>query len=452
MMEHRPARWERRVTELDIERLAYGGDAVGRMPDGRAAFVKAGCPGDRVAVKVIEDHERFVRTEVVEILSPATGRTTPRCPYFGQCGGCAWQHLSQPVQLEAKRLFVVDALRRIGHIDNAEEMVGETVPSSREYGYRNKIELVIDPTKERVNLGYHRAGSEEVVIIDECPLLPPRLAKAPKALGGALRYLAGDGNLDILRVAVRVGANTRDVEVALWTSPGAFPRSAVAKTLAQALPTTSVVRVLTKGPMKERRVAGVEVLGGRGCWRERLAGRAMSLSAPSFFQINTAAAEVLVGLVTRMLQPDGTDRVLDLYSGAGTFTLPLAELAGEVVCVEAAGSAVKDLRRNLEDNEVWADVIGGDAAREIAGLGHFDLAVVDPPRSGLDADVVHGLAASGARTIAYVSCDPATLARDAKRMADAGYTLMEATPVDLFPQTYHVETVARFERLELRTD
>lgn len=434
------------MIELDIERLAYGGDAIGRMPDGRTAFVRGACPGDRAAIEVVEDHDRFVRARVHTLLEPSADRTEPRCPYFGVCGGCSWQHISAQTQAEAKRSFVVDALQRIGHLAHAESLVAPTVSGKSDYGYRNKVELVLDPADARVSLGYHRMGSDEVVPVELCPLLPKRLLKAPKALAGALRYLAGSGNLDLVRVGLRVAAHTKDVEIALWTAPGAFPRAAAAKTLAQALPSSSIVRVLTKSAGKERRVSGVEVLSGKGHWRERLAGRSMAVSAPSFFQVNTPLAESLISLVTEALSPDGTDRVLDLYSGAGTFTLPLAELSGEVVAVESAGSAVRDLRRNLEDNELWAEVVGGDAAREVGELGRFDLAVVDPPRAGLGSDVIAGLKKVAPSRLAYVSCDPATLARDAARLTESGFTLTAATPVDLFPQTFHVETVALFER------
>jgi 23S rRNA (uracil1939-C5)-methyltransferase len=172
----------------------------------------------------------------------------------------------------------------------------------------------------------------------------------------------------------------------------------------------------------------------------------MTISAPSFFQVNTRAAESLVSLALAELGADGSDRVLDLFAGAGTFTLPLAEKAGEVVAVESASSAVRDLRRNLEDEELWADVIGGDAGRELPAIGHVDLALVDPPRSGLHAETVDALVRTTARRIAYVSCDPATLARDAAALAGHGYSLSRATPIDLFPQTYHVETLALFER------
>jgi 23S rRNA (uracil1939-C5)-methyltransferase len=188
----------------------------------------------------------------------------------------------------------------------------------------------------------------------------------------------------------------------------------------------------------------VEVLSGRGHWRERLSGTEYAISAPSFFQVNSGAAEQLIQCVLESTTPDGSDRILDLYAGAGTFTLPLSALAGEVVAVESAGSAVRDLRRNLERSSRWADVIGGDAAREIRGLGHFDSIVVDPPRSGLATEVIEAISARLPRTLVYVSCDPATLARDAAALTASGAKLESVVPVDLFPQSYHIETVATF--------
>ena len=435
---------------LHIESLAYGGDAVGHLDDGRAAFVRFGCPGDVVDIAVTEDRGRFVRAEIREVLTASPDRVEAPCPYFGVCGGCAWQHVSAEAQLSAKRRAVVDALSHIGGVADAENLVDAAVASHRAYGYRNKIELVARQGPTGLALGYHRAASEEVVSVESCLLLPPKYAKAPKALSGALRYLSGSQDLGLKRVGLRVATNTRDVEIALWTEPGPFPRRPAATTLGQALRSSSIVRVLAKGQEKERKVSGVEVLAGNGFWRERLLGRTMTVSAPSFFQVNTQGAEALVTLALAAIAADGSDRVVDLYAGAGTFTLPLTEVAGDVVAVEAASSAVRDLRRNLEDAQAWAEVVGGDANRELKEVGHVDALLVDPPRSGLAGDAVASISQTGARVVVYVSCDPATLARDARALAEHGYALTKATPVDLFPQTYHVETVATFARAEPR--
>jgi len=298
---------------------------------------------------------------------------------------------------------------------------------------------------KRPILGLTAAGTDTIVPIDACLLLPDRAKKMPKALGGALRYLAGRSEFEIDRVALRVAARTRDLEVDLWGPPGAFPRQAVARTLADAVHPTCVTRVLVKGDPKQRADLKVEVLSGKGHWREKIGDFEYRVSSPSFFQVNTAGAEKLVQLVLQGLDADGTDRVLDLYSGVGTFTLPLAAVAGEVVAIQGPGDAGRELRANIEEAEVWAEVMPGDAARALADAGSFDMAVVDPPRAGMTPDVLRGLVATGARRICYVSCDTATLARDAQALAAAGYTLVSATPVDLFPQTWHTESVAVFE-------
>lgn len=427
---------------LRIDTLAYGGEAVARAEDGRAVFVTGGCPGDVVRARVLADKGRFLRAEVAEVLEPSPDRVAAPCPYFGRCGGCRWQHVAYRVQREAKRAAVADALRRLGHLETE---VAETVPSGRPYHYRNRIELHPTLAEGRFKLGYVAADGSGVLPVDLCLLQPKALLKAPKALAGALAYLSKGTDLGVVRVGLKAAVNRRDVEVVLWTVPGPFPRGTVAKVLKDALASASVSRVLTRD-VAARDVAGVEALAGKGRWRERLGGRTYGVSAPSFFQVNTGAAERLAELVMEAAEVDGSDRVLDLYAGVGTFTLPLAEVAGQVVAVESQGYAVRDLRRNLEDAMLDADVAPGDAAHVLPELGTFDVAVVDPPRAGLRPDALEALLGTRPRRVVYVSCDPATLARDARALSDAGFTLTGVTPVDLFPQTYHVETVARFER------
>lgn len=430
--------------ELDIASLAYGGDAIAHDTDGRTVFVTGACPGDRVLARVTAEHPRFLNAEVVEVLEASPERRKPPCPYFGTCGGCQWQHVSHQAQVTAKRDAVRDALSRIGKLEGVE--VAETVVGGAAYGYRNKIELRRSADAAgHLTLGLTARGTDRVVPIDACLLLPERCRKAPKALSGALRFLSRGADLGIDRVAIRAAANTRDLEVALWCEPGPFPRQMVAGTLSKALPTTSLTRVLLPVAGRSRSAAKIEILGGSGTWKERLGGRSMRISSPSFFQVNTAVAELLVQEVMRAAQPDGSDRVLDAYAGAGTFTLPLAEAAGEVVAVESTGAALRDLERNLEAAGLDADVVGGDVVRELPGLGRFDIVVVDPPRAGMEEGALEALVRARARRIVYVSCDPATLARDAARLAVLGYRLTSAVPVDLFPQTYHVETVASFD-------
>jgi 23S rRNA (uracil1939-C5)-methyltransferase len=433
------------LRELHIGGLAHGGAGVGRTPDGRVVFVSGGCPGDVVTASVTTDHGRYFEAEIAEITTPSPDRRTPPCPYFGHCGGCQWQHVAYGAQAEAKRIQLADALSRIGGIGDA--TVEQTVLGESAYGYRNKLEMRSGTGADGKSvLGLTAAGSDEIVPIETCMLLPDRAKRLPKSLAGALRYILGRAPFDLDRVALRVARNTKDVEVALWGPPGPMPRHAVARTLGDAVRATSITRVLAKDDPKKRADLKVEVLAGSGNWRERIGAFEYRVSAPSFFQSNTVGAAGLVSLVLERLQADGSDRVLDLFAGVGTFTLPLAAIAGDVVAIEGAGSSIRDLRVNLESAGLDAEVMPGDAARALAEAGHFDLAVVDPPRSGMTPQALKALVDTKARRICYVSCDTATLARDVKSLAEAGFRLTSATPVDLFPQTWHVETLAVLER------
>ena len=413
--------------EIVIHSLAYGGDGVGKLADGRTVFVAGTCPGDTVLAGVKESKERFARAVVEELLEASPERVTAPCQEActGRCGGCPWAHVAYEQQLFWKRRAVADALIRVAKIDEAavEELVAPCIPSKKQWHYRNKVEFQVgQDVAGRFSLGAHAAaGSFDPLA--SCHLAAKSMLKAPKALTGSLRYLQQGGELGIERVGLRFSARTGDVEVAVWTRTGRFPRAQAAK------------------------VTGVESLAGRGCWTEEIGGRVMRLTAPSFFQVNTPGAEELVRLVMEGLEPDGSDIALDLYSGAGTFTLPLAEASYDTVAVESAGSSVRDLRYNLEHNGLDAEVIGGDVGRELPELGYADVAVVDPPRSGLALEALKALLDTRARRIAYVSCDPTTLARDLKAvLADGRYRIHSVQPVDLFPQTFHVETVCILDR------
>lgn len=428
---------------VTIESLASGGAGVGRLPDGRTVFVPFSCPGDDAVVRVAEEHPRWARAEIISITTPSADRVEPRCPYFGTCGGCQWQHVDYSRQISAKHRIVTDALTRIGGL--TDPVVDEVVASPSTYGYRNKIELSTATVGSRLVLGYTKAGTAEVLPIDRCPLLPPRAAGIPGRLGGALRFLTSRGLPEVLRTTIRVSMSG-EVAVDLWTAGSAFPRSLGARVITEATGARTLTRTILRGDHERHDISRVEVLAGPGVWHERLGSSAYVVSAPSFFQINSGAATALQRLVREAIEPDGTMRVGDLYAGVGTFTLPLCEKAGEVVAVESSRFALGDLRRNLEAAGLDSDVVPGDAAYALPELGHLDAVVIDPPRAGLSRRALDALTGAGIARIVYVSCDPATLARDVKALADAGYRAERFTPVDLFPHTHHVETVARLER------
>lgn len=438
---------------IRIERMGYGPEAVGHLKDGKAVFIDRAASGDVVAVELTEEKPSFARGRIVRVEESSPDRVAPFCEMGEACGGCPWQHLSYEAQLQAKRANVVAALERTAHFDHeaAEGLVGECAPSKRQTGYRNKLELAAFRAPDGgLALGFSQQGTHDAVLPATCPAAVKPIQKAPKALRGALRFLSGSQDLGIFRVGVRGSLRTKDVEIALWTTPGAFPRAAAAKTLGSALGATSIVRVVAD-PGKARKVKKVEVLAGKGFWEEDLAGFRYRTSAPSFFQVNTAQAEKLVAAAMVGLTdgvPDALKGMLvaDLYAGGGTFSIPLARAGADVLAVESAGSSVRDLRRNAEANHADVEVIGGNAARELPELGGLDALVVDPPRAGLADGVVESIAAAAPTRVAYISCNPATWARDVSRFEQNGYRLLKATPVDMFPQTPHIEVASIFER------
>lgn len=435
--------------KLTIERMAYGSDAIARTDTGKTVFVSGGVAGDVVEAQIISEERNFSRARVTSILEPSPDRVDAPCPYVGICGGCPWGSLARPAQLAAKEENLRSALERIGRFSKEElDRIVHPIRSTRDaWGYRNKIELAATERNGKIVLGMHGADPSQIVKVDRCPLFEKAFPKALKSVAGALSYLGNSRDLSLERVGLRASRRTRALEVALWTPTGGFPRAHVARVLEDAVHPTSIVRVLTKGERAARRVEKNELLAGQGSWDERIGKERMRISAPSFFQVNTAAAEILIDLVLDALKPREDEVACDLYCGAGTFTLPLARACSWVSAVESYGPAVRDLRRNIDlaklDN---VEAIGGDAVREFPG-DDVDVLVVDPPRAGLAPEAVELICQTAARDVAYVSCDPATLARDLARFRQAGvFEPVSITPVDLFPQTFHCETVVHLSR------
>lgn len=440
---------------LTITDLSYGSAGIGRPASGpragKVVFVDGVVPGDTVEVEITQEKKSFARARLISVLEPSPDRVNPPCPVCHECGGCPWMQVSYCAQQTYKRNAIVSQLKRALTIsqEEAEVLVKPTRASKREIGFRNKLEMGARMEtiqgQERFQLGFYARASHDLVCPKRCLVGAKGIEKAPGALRGALSFLSNSQPLAIYRVGVRHSMRTHDTEIALWTPPGAFPRKAVARIVESALPATSIVRIMAH-PGKARNIKGVEALSGKGYWTEQLAGFTYKISAPSFFQVNTAQAEVMINLVLDYAAVDETSLVADLYCGAGTFTLPLAAQGASVIGVESAGSSVRDLRRNANEAGLDITIIGGDATRELPTLGNLDVLVVDPPRAGLSSEIITSIAATHADRIVYVSCDPATWARDVARLHKSGYTLKEATPVDLFPQSYHIETVSLLER------
>jgi 23S rRNA (uracil1939-C5)-methyltransferase len=401
------------VIELVPEDIAHGGEAVGRLY-GKAHFVAGVIPGERVQGRVVVDKGSWARVELERVLEPSPDRVEPPCPHFQACGGCQWQYADYSAQLRWKASIVAGQLAHLGGMQDPP--VREAVAAGPPYGYRNRMDFRVADGRPAL----HRRRSKQLVPLDECSLLHPEL----RSLFDALGPLEG-----VRKLILRIGATTGERLVIV---EGTVPEQAAGWG-------TSVA---------QRTRQGLRVIKGSGEIHEEIDGVTLRITGGSFFQNNTDGADRLVGLVAEALHPERIDTMLDAYAGGGLFGATVGRDAGRVLAVEASPMSLHDLRHNLAGSGV-ADhrVVAGAFEEEAFHLDEYwDLAVVDPPRRGLGIGGVAAVTAATPRVIAYVACDPASLARDRRHLADAGYELEWVTPVDLFPQTYHIEAVARFVR------
>jgi 23S rRNA (uracil1939-C5)-methyltransferase len=405
------------TVELQLTAIAHGGAALGRY-EGRVVFVPYALPGETVRAEITEDKGRYAFARLIEVLAPSPNRVTPPCPYFGPtgCGGCQWQHVDYQAQLHFKSEIVTDQLARIGSIANP--VAHPTLPDSSGWAYRNHAQFHPAPNG---GLGFQTAASNDTIAVDECLTLHPLLSDLYATLDLELP--------DLLRLSLRAGTATGERMLTFEMKDDLPPA------LESDLP-VSCVLLLADGRHAN--------LIGNNHVTEIVAGRAYRISASSFFQVNTPQAAQLVQQVLDYLDVQTGETVLDAYCGVGLFTAHLAERAGLVVGVELAPAAIADLMENTADfNNV--EIIEGSVEAVLPDLDvPLDAAVVDPPRAGIDRFALDALIERQPARLVYVSCDPATLARDAKRLTRAGYRLIEVQPVDVFPQTYHIESVALF--------
>ena len=406
--------------ELTLNEMAHGGSAIGRH-ERRAIFVPYTIPGERIRARIIDDRGRFAFAEAVEILEPSPHRVTPRCPHFGPglCGGCQLQHIDYAGQLTFKRDVVIDQLRRIGGIQNP--VVHPTIPSPDEWAYRNHTTFHVD---EAGSLCYVGTDSTALIPIEVCPIIRPELLDL-------FHELDFEETPEINRVRLQIGSGG-DLMVILSTSDDDAPDLEVT------MPVSINLLLSDNEP--------VNLIGASNVIYT-VRGRPFRVTAGGFFQVNLPQAEALVDRVLDKLALQGTETVLDLYAGVGLFTAFIAERASLVTSIESYPPAVTDADENLADLDN-VDLIEGTVEDVLPELAEtYDAVVVDPPRTGLEPRVIDVLEALSPRTIVYVSCEPATLARDAKRLAAKGYRLVDVQPVDMFPQTFHIECVAHFVRI-----
>lgn len=402
---------------LTLTDLAHGGDAVGAW-QGQKVFVPLGLPGEEVVVNLAPGGARYLRGRLLEVLRPSPDRVTPPCPYYGLCGGCDWQHLAYPAQLAAKRRIVEGLLQHVGR--QTAPRVLPVIGMSDPWAYRNHVQLRCD---RQGRVGYYAHASHEVVPVERCAIAHPLVDAMWEALDIEHRGLR--------RISLRAGVHTGD-QMVILEGRGATPPFFEAD-----LP-VSCLYWSDRGE--------VTVLSGASFLREGLLGRAFQVSGPSFFQNNTVQAERAIEVAGRYLALQPGETLLDAYCGAGAFAFSLAGRDNPVIGIEGSPWAILDAEANaaaLLGEEADVTLVEADVAEGLAEMDlSFDAVVLDPPRGGSTPEALRAMAQRRPGRIVYVSCDPATLARDIALLCELGYALREVQPVDLFPQTHHIECVA----------
>ena len=432
--------------QLTIEKLVYGGDGLARLPAdengrGKAVFVPFVLREETVEAALTEEKPGFARARADKILQSAARRIEPLCPYFQRCGGCHYQHTGYEHQLEIKAAILKENLRRIAKLELDCEL---TVHASPPWNYRNRSRLKIQSEPEFA-LGYFKFNSHELLPVQECPISSPLINRAITEFWKWGR--AGQAIEGIQEVEFSANAEDSELLVELYCAPAISEDSAKrpAEEIHGALPQIAGVVVFRQSIKPTKRaneeperlaVSGASEL----VYRTQLAS--YRVSAGAFFQVNRHLANDLVDLVT---EPASGDVALDLYAGVGLFSSVLAQRFAQVIAVEISQISQADLLHNSPEN---VKVVRATSEQYLRKIGRLrpDLVVVDPPRSGLGASVIKELVGLQAPSITYVSCDPATLARDLSGLLGAGYRVEQAHLVDLFPQTYHLESVFHLVR------
>jgi len=420
------------IFEITLEKFTYGGECMGRLPDGRAVFVPFGLPNEIVKIKLTQEKQNFARGEIIEIIKTSPERIQVKCKHFfsplllgeglgvRSCGGCHYQNLSYENQLKAKTEILSDQLRRIGKIENPP--IQKMIPSPNEWNYRNNIQFHL--TNEG-KLGFINSKGNSAFAIEECHL-------PDKEIDSFWKELNFESNLNLERVSLRSG-DENDLMLILESESLETPELEIEADV-------SVIHVYENHPI---------VIAGQDHIFIKVLDKVFKISASSFFQVNTKMVEKMVEhLITQLPITNSAITLLDIYCGVGLFSKFFASKYEKVIGIESSPSACEDFVFNLDefDNvdlyEGTAENILPKLEKQINTPTHV---IVDPPRAGIDKLALDAIIKLKPQIIAYVSCDPSTLARDAARLMNGGYKLKQVTPFDLFPQTYHIESISIFE-------
>jgi len=451
------------VVELWVDKMAYGGLGLARL-DGLVIFVRGVFPGDRVMARIVKKKKDYALADLLEVIDPSPDRVSAPCPYSGYCGGCDFQALKYERQLEYKKEQIKESMERIGSL--AGIPIHDVIPSERIYGYRNKMEfsfsnrpwlLPKEYAKGKdmggIGLGLHVGGSfYKIIDMDACLL---QQDTGNLILREIKRYVRDSGvpvydiknHKGFWRFLVLRYSTTYDEWLVNLVT--AEENRGLVIPLAQALyhRFERIRTVVNNINTRKAAVASGEreiILSGDGFIRERIGPYELQVSANSFLQTNTIGAGIIYGKILEFAEMEGSETVLDLYCGIGTIPIFLSGKAREVIGMEIVESAVLDANRNRELNNAWnCHFVLGDIREKLSGIEpNPDVIIIDPPRAGIHKDIMKHIMSMAVERIVYVSCNPATMARDIARMSEK-YVIKEIQPVDLFPHTYHIEAVAK---------
>ncbi|MCP4401236.1 MAG: 23S rRNA (uracil(1939)-C(5))-methyltransferase RlmD [bacterium] len=438
--------------ELSLESLALGGEAIARVDKGMVVFVRGGIPGDRGIVEIIKRKRRFATGKLVELLESSPLRIEPRCEYFGRCGGCKWQYLKYEDQLKFKQQQVLEAFRHIGKLQ--EIRVNDIIGMESPWYYRNKMEFSFGQDEEEgLILGQHYAGRwDKKIDLQNCYLQSEDSVEIFALCRDFVRkqqltVFSSDTEEGLLRhLVVREGKHTGDIMVNVVTSGEHFPQmDRFVRYLSAGMPRiTAIVHTINRRKGQSSQGQEEILLYGEPTIQETINGLSFEISAQSFFQTNSLQTEILYQTIRRMAEIPHGGTAVDLYCGTGSIALHLAPQSKMVYGIELVEDSILNARKNAKRNKIENVEFHCGEVQKVLPTLEFeqpDVMVVDPPRAGLSKKVVGHLLKADSRQIIYVSCNPATLARDVAMISDGGYSIREIQPVDMFPHTYHIETV-----------
>jgi 23S rRNA (uracil1939-C5)-methyltransferase len=441
--------------ELTIDGLNSDGQGVGRY-EGFAVFVPFALPGERVRAHIVKPGKSYAVAKLTEIIQKSSARVEPACGAFGRCGGCAFMHLDYAAQLSYKRLEVENALKRIGGFSDV--AVKPVIGMDEPFRYRNKAAFPLGLEEGKACFGFFAPRSHRLIPLDDCVIQQKALVDCAKAvrkwanMNGVPVYDEASGKGELRHVVARSNKAGEIIAVVVTKGPLRCKEKLISALSDGVKGLAGILH--NRNDQNTNVIFGepFEPVWGKERLHETICGLTFDVSAASFLQVNPEQTEKLYREVEALLPADHKANIVDVFCGTGTITLLAARRAQKTVGIECVADAVADARRNAQQNGIDnAEFICGDAALELPKLVQAgflpDAIIVDPPRKGCDPAVIEAMAQSGAKDIVYVSCDPATLARDCKKLREGGYEIKSVQPIDMFPQTPHVETVVLITRV-----